>query len=44
MIDFEVNDVEIIMRQTLMLGSDSKGSIWQRIKDGIFGNVQANVG
>ena len=35
---------QIIMRQTLMLGADSKGSIWQRIKDGIFGNVQANAG
>ena len=32
---------QIIMRQTLMLGSDSKGGIWQRIKNSIFGNVQS---
>jgi hypothetical protein len=35
---------QIIMRQTLMLGSDSKGSIWQRIKNGILGVNPANAG
>jgi hypothetical protein len=34
---------QIIMRQTLMLGTDSKSSIWQRIKNGLFGNVEANT-
>ena len=34
---------QIIMRQTLMLGSDSKGSIWQRIKNGLFRNVEVNT-
>ena len=35
---------QIIMRQTLMLGADSKGSIWQRIKSGIFGVNPVNAG
>ena len=34
---------QIIMRQTLMLGAGSKGSIWQKIKNGLFGNVEANT-
>ena len=34
---------QIIMRQTLMLGAGSKGSIWQKIKNGLFGNVEANI-
>lgn len=33
---------QIIMRQTLMLGAGSKGSIWQKIKNGLFG-VEANT-
>ena len=33
---------QIIMRQTLMLGVGSKGSIWQKIKNGLFG-VEANT-
>ena len=32
------------MRQTLMLGAGSKGSIWQKIKNGIFGVNPVNAG
>ena len=35
---------QIIMRQTLMLGAGSKGSIWQKIKNGIFGVNPVNAG
>ena len=34
---------QIIMRQTLMLGTDSKGSIWQKIKNSIFGDTHLST-